>query len=132
MSLEQLQDEKEGVAGWTSFLKYSIKSSCITSIALTKLDVLSEIDELKVCTAYQYEGKKIETAYPGIDLEKVEPVFETFTPFKDQFDGSPLSDELNRYIQLIEETTQVQVGIIAFGRSEIRYNLEKNFSKIHI
>ena len=114
--------------GWLDLplLKYSIKSSCITSIALTKLDVLSEIDELKVCTAYQYEGKKIDTAYPGIDLEKVEPIFETFTPFKDQFDGSPLSDELIRYIQLIEETTQVQVGIIAFGpeRNQIQFRKE--------
>ena len=115
--------------GWLDLplLKYSIKSSCITSIALTKLDVLSEIEELKVCKAYMYEGKQIQIAYPGIDLSKVEPIFETFTPFTDKFDGGELSPELQRYISLIEENTQVPVGIIAFGPERNQIQFRKDF-----
>ena len=115
--------------GWLDLplLKYSIKASCITSVALTKLDVLSEIEELKVCVAYKYNGKTIDIAYPGIDLSQVEPVFETFTPFTDKFDGSELSAELNRYISLIEESCQVPVGIIAFGPERNQIQFRKKF-----
>jgi len=115
--------------GWLDLplLKYSIKASCITSIALTKLDVLSEVEELKVCRAYLYEGKEIDTAYPGIDLSKVEPIFETFTPFTDKFEGGDLSQELKRYISLIEESTQVPVGIIAFGPERNQIQFRKDF-----
>ena len=115
--------------GWLDLplLKYSIKSSCITTIALTKLDVLTEIDELKVCRAYKYKGQEIDTAYPGIDLSKVEPIFETFSPFKDKFDGSALSEDLNRYIELIESNCQVPVGIIAFGPERNQIQFRKDF-----
>ena len=114
--------------GWLDLplLKYSIKSSCITTIALTKLDVLTEIDELKVCTGYHYEGKEIDIAYPGIDLDKVSPIYESFTPFKDKFDGNSLSPELLRYLELIETNCSVSVGIIAFGpeRNQIQFRKE--------
>jgi adenylosuccinate synthase len=115
--------------GWLDLplLKYSIKASCITSIALTKLDVLSEIEELKVCRAYKYEGKEIDIAYPGIDLSKVEPIFETFTPFTDTFENDDLSNELERYIKLIEESCEVPVGIIAFGPERNQIQLTKEF-----
>ena len=115
--------------GWLDLplLKYSIKSSCITSIALTKLDVLSQVDELKVCRAYKYKGSEIDIAYPGIDLSKVEPVFEEFEPFKDQFNGPEHSLELSRYISLIEESCQVPVGIIAFGPERNQIQFKKNF-----
>ncbi|WP_239442714.1 adenylosuccinate synthetase, partial [Providencia rettgeri] len=59
--------------GWLDLplLKYSAKCSNLTSIALTKVDVLSDMDTLKVCIGYKYEGKEIYCAYPGIDLYKV-------------------------------------------------------------
>ena len=117
--------------GWLDLplLKYSIKSSCISSIALTKLDVLSEVDELKVCKAYKYEGKTIDIAYPGIDLSQVEPIFETFTPFTDKFDGSELSDELDTFHKL-KKVLKFQLELLLSGTKEIRYNLEKVFLNI--
>jgi adenylosuccinate synthase len=111
--------------GWLDLplLKYSIKCSSLTSLALTKCDVLTEIDELKVCIGYEYKGEKIECAYPGIDLSKVTPIYKEMTPFKDKFEGDELTNELKDYINLIEEFCDTKVGIIAHGpeRSEIKF-----------
>jgi len=110
--------------GWLDIplLKYAVKSSNLTSIALTKLDVLSGMDELKVCTGYKYEGKELNCSYPGIDLSKVEPVYKDMKPFADDFKGEQ-SSELKEYISFIEEEIGIPVGIIAFGpeRSEISF-----------
>ena len=104
--------------GWLDLpmLKYSIKVGKMTSITLTKLDVLTEINELKVCYAYEYEGKEIDCAYPGLDMSKVKPLYREMTPFKDSFRGDNLSKELNDYVSLIEEVTGVAVDIIAYSK----------------
>ncbi|WP_127717995.1 adenylosuccinate synthase [Halobacteriovorax sp. HLS] len=110
--------------GWLDLplLKYSVKASCLTSIALTKVDILSGMDELKVCKSYRYEGKDIDCAYPGIDLSKVEPIFTDLAPFDDDFKGEP-SENLRTYIELIEKELGIPVSIIAYGpeRSEIKF-----------
>ena len=114
--------------GWLDLplLKYSVKASNLTSIALTKLDILCAVDELKVCVAYKYEGKIIDIAYPGIDLYKAEPVYKTLKPFTDDFTNKTakdLSPELNDYILEIENFLGIPVGILAFGpeRKEILF-----------
>ncbi len=110
--------------GWLDLplLKYTVKASNLTSIALTKLDILSGMNELKVCTSYKYEGKEINCSYPGIDLSQVEPVLTDMKPFNDDFKGEQ-SQELKDYISLIEKEIGIPVGIIAFGpeRSEITF-----------
>lgn len=114
--------------GWLdlALLKYTVKASNLTSLALTKLDVLSGLETLKVCVGYRYQGKEIDCAYPGIDLNKVEPILKDCTPFNDQFKGAPLSQELEDYIKLIESTVEVPVGILAHGpeRDEIIFRKE--------
>ena len=111
--------------GWLDLplLKYTVKASNITSIALTKVDVLSGLEGLKVCTGYRYKGETIDCAYPGIDLNAVEPILEDLKPFHDDFKGDTISDELKSYIQTIEEGIGIKVGILAYGpeRSEIKF-----------
>lgn len=111
--------------GWLDLplLKYTVKASNISSIALTKLDVLSNIDQLKICTGYKIDGQDITCAYPGLDLDRVTPVYEELTPFTDDFSSESLSKELNAYITKIEEFVGVKVGVIAYGpeRSEIQF-----------
>lgn len=114
--------------GWIDLplLRYSVKCSNLTSIALTKLDVLSNIDELKVCVAYEYEGQEIDCAYPGIDLSKVKPIYKDMRPFKDDFKTENNSAELEEFIKTIEEFIEIPVGIVAFGpeRSQIHFRKE--------
>jgi adenylosuccinate synthase len=113
--------------GWLDLplLKYSVKASNITSLALTKLDILSKIDTLKVCTAYRYQGEEIDCAYPGIDLSKVEPIYKDMKCFTDDFTGE-LSSEIQEYIEIIEKTVGIPVGMLAYGpeRSQIKLNKE--------
>ncbi|TNF03194.1 MAG: adenylosuccinate synthase [Deltaproteobacteria bacterium] len=111
--------------GWIDLplLKYTVKASNITSIALTKLDVLSGIEDIKICTGYEYEGKTIDCAYQGIDLSKVKPILKDMPSFNDDFKGEVLSDELKNYIRTIEDFVGIPVGILAYGpeRSEIKF-----------
>jgi len=111
--------------GWLDLplLKYAVKASNITSIALTKLDVLSGLEELKLCSGYEYEGQTIDCAYPGIDMDKAKPIFKDFTPFTDDFSTDEQSSDLKAYISFIEEAIGIKVGILAYGpeRSEIKF-----------
>ena len=112
--------------GWLDLpsLKYSAKASSITSIALTKLDVLSGLEELKVCYAYELDGKEYDCAYPGLDLTNAKPLYKTLAPFKDDFSKDGVyAQELVDYIELIEKSVGIPVGILAYGpeRSQIHF-----------
>jgi adenylosuccinate synthase len=110
--------------GWLDLplLKYAVKASNLTSIALTKVDILSTVNTLKVCVAYKYNGTTIDCAYPGLDLYKATPIYKDLKPFTDDFKGE-LSPELKAYISEIENFLGIPVGIIAFGpeRKEILF-----------
>lgn len=114
--------------GWLDLpiLKYSVKASSMTSIALTKVDVLSGLEELKVCYAYEIDGKEYDCAYPGLDLSKAIPLYKTLPPFKDDFASGSYAKELEDYIGLIEENLGIPVGIVAYGpeRSQIHFRKE--------
>lgn len=71
--------------GWLDFvsLRYSIRVNGIEKIAITKLDVLDDFDEIKVCTAYRVNGKKIQNFPTDLrTLGLVEPVYRVFKGWK--------------------------------------------------
>jgi adenylosuccinate synthase len=115
--------------GWIDLplLRYSVKASHLTSICLTKLDVLSGIEELKVCTHYRYEGKELDCAYPGIALSKVEPVLKDVKPFDDDFSSNIFSENLNNYISMIEQAIKIPVGILAYGPDRKQISFRRNY-----
>ncbi len=103
--------------GWIDIplLRYSVKCSHLTSIALTKLDILSNLKELKICYAYEVNGKVVDCAYPGINLYNAKPLYKTFTPFTDDFASGKPSKELDVYMNYIQESLGIPVGIYAYG-----------------
>jgi adenylosuccinate synthase len=107
--------------GWLDLplLRYSAKCSNLTSIAITKIDVLSDMDTLKICTGYKYEGKVIDCAYPGIDLYKVEPILIEMKPFKieETITLENMPKELKDYLNLIEEHIGIPISSLAYGPS---------------
>lgn len=112
--------------GWLDLpsLKYSVKASSLTSIALTKLDVLSGLEELKVCYGYKVGETVYDCAYPGLDLESAQPLYKDLKPFNEEFKNEgKYCPELIAYIDLIQEHIEVPVGIVAFGpeRSQIHF-----------
>ncbi len=115
--------------GWVDLplLRYAVKVSNITSLALTKLDILCEVDELRVCTGYEYEGRVIDCAYPGIDLTRAKPIYKDLPPFKDDFKTAKIGAELTNYINIIESALKIPVGIIAFGPERHQIHFRKDY-----
>lgn len=109
--------------GWLDIplLRYSVKCSQLTSIALTKLDILSNLKELKVCYAYEVNGKVVDCAYPGINLYNAKPLYKEFKPFTDDFAGGKSSAEFEAYLNFIQDALGIPVGIYAYGpdRSQV-------------
>jgi adenylosuccinate synthase len=115
--------------GWLDIplLRYSVKCSGLTSIALTKLDILSELPELKICYAYEVNGKTVDCAYPGINLYNAKPLFKEFKPFKDAFTGDKASPELEAYMSFIQESLGIPVSMYAYGPDRAQIVFKKNF-----
>ncbi|MDR3166082.1 MAG: adenylosuccinate synthase [Synergistaceae bacterium] len=108
--------------GWLDMaaLRYSVMVNGLDVLALTKLDVLSGMDELKVCVAYEMDGKRV-SVFPNsaYGLEKVRPVYESFKPWKEDISGCGSFEELpsaaRDYVDYIERDSGVRVGLIGVG-----------------
>ncbi|WP_319468450.1 adenylosuccinate synthase [uncultured Pseudodesulfovibrio sp.] len=108
--------------GWLDLvvLKESVRLNGPTELAITKLDVLSGLKEIKLCTAYEYKGEQI--AYPPQEqngMAYVTPVYETMPGWDEDITGARSWDELPQnavnYLKRIEEITGVKVGIVSVG-----------------
>ncbi len=108
--------------GWLDLvaLRYAHAVNSFTHLALTKLDVLSGLAELKVAVAYRIQGRRYETfpAFAG-DLFHVEPVYETLPGWEKGITGArdvaDLPREARRYIQFVEEGVGVPVALVGTG-----------------
>jgi adenylosuccinate synthase len=90
------------------------------ALALTKLDVLTGIDPLKLCVAYQYKGKRYETMPPGRhSMETAKPIFEEMPGWNEKIGSARSLGELpanaRRYIERIGELTGVSIAIVSVG-----------------
>ena len=91
-----------------------------TGLCITKLDVLDGLDTIRLCTAYRYEGKLLESAPSGADaLEKCEPVYEDMPGWKESTVGvqdyNKLPAAARAYLKRLEEVTGTRVDIISTG-----------------
>ncbi|MFN8358914.1 MAG: adenylosuccinate synthase [Candidatus Kapaibacterium sp.] len=108
--------------GWLDLvaLKYSFMVNGITEIALTKLDVLNNFDEILVCTEYQIGGKALKY-FPAdcSQLDAIEPHYVALQGWKTSLAGITSYDELpenaKKYIQYIEEFTGASVTIVSLS-----------------
>jgi adenylosuccinate synthase len=108
--------------GWLDLvaIRYALRVSGIKHLAVTKADVLSGINELKVCTAYKYDGKTYDS-FPADTslLGKMEPVYETLPGWKEDLtqmrSAAELPKNLINYLKFLEEKTQSQVNLISTG-----------------
>ena len=101
-------------------LKYVCRTNSLDSLVLTHIDIYDDMEEIKACTGYEYEGKII-TDFPCSisKLEKVKPVYETFKGWKTELTNIKNYDDLplkaKEYIDFIEKYTETPVGIISVG-----------------
>lgn len=103
-------------------MKYSVLVGGLTSIALTKIDVFDNFDEIKVCTAYKdVRDGKIYTHYPtNVFIHKyLEPVYETFKGWNEDISGvreySMLPENCKKYLERLEAILEVPISIVSVG-----------------
>jgi adenylosuccinate synthase len=100
--------------------RYAADINGFSSIALTKLDVLDALDEIKVCTGYRLDGRDLES-FPAVsqDLRRVEPVYETLPGWKSSTEGVTELDALpqaaRNYIEFLSREIGVQIGLVSTG-----------------
>ena len=92
----------------------------VDAVALTKLDVLDEVDEIKVCTAYRYRGEELRDFPARLDiLQEAEPVYRTVSGWQQSTAGVLEAPELpeaaRSYVALLEEEVGAPVGLISTG-----------------
>ncbi len=108
--------------GWFDALvvRYAARINGFDSIALTKLDVLDHLEEIKVATAYRYEGELIREFPADLSvLEGCQPVYETLPGWSTSTVGLRAFDQLppqaQRYVEWLSELTGVEVGMVSTG-----------------
>ena len=84
-------------------------------MALTKLDILADLKELKICYAYEHQGEIINEIFQGLDLHNVKPLYKDLKPFPAQFEELKSNPNLLSYIHTIEKFLEIPVSIMAYG-----------------
>ncbi len=105
--------------------RYGVRLQGCDCIALTKLDVLSYMDEIPVCVAYEVDGVRTEVFPQGGALERAKPVYETLPGFKCDISGCRKKEELPRaaldYIVFIEKSVACKIKYVSVGAGRDAY-----------
>jgi adenylosuccinate synthase len=108
--------------GWLDLVlvKTAIRLNSIKALALTKLDVLSEFEKLKICIAYEYEGKIIDYLPSSlIEMAKLKPIYKELPGWKKDIKNikkfEDLPKETKNYIKTIEEYLGIPFYLISTG-----------------
>ena len=106
--------------------RYSVQINGFTEVTLTKLDILDHFDKIKICTSYEYGGKKTDCMSKLISvLSDVQPYYKTFEGWNEPTTGietyQDLPEKTQLYIKFIADYIGVPVKIISTGpgRDEI-------------
>lgn len=108
--------------GWLDacVVKYASYVNGLDSIAITRLDILDELDKLKICVAYKYNGEILEGYPADLDiLSKVEPVYEEFegwkTSTRDIREYDKLPENAKKYLKRLSEVIETDISIVSVG-----------------
>ena len=119
--------------GWLDLplVKYSARVNGITDMALTKLDVLTGLNPVNFCVAYEDQGKTLEGVPAKLStLNNCTPVYEEMDGWNEDISGARTFDELpsnaQAYIKRIEEFIEVPVSIISVGPGRDETIISKN------
>ena len=106
--------------GWFDgvLVRQTIKISGIDGIALTKLDVLDELDKIKICVKYELEGKLIDYLPAAVeDQLKIKPIYKTFDGWKTSTKGikniEQLPENAKKYVFAIEDFIGAKISSIS-------------------
>jgi adenylosuccinate synthase len=108
--------------GWYDgvIIRYAVQINGLTDLVITKLDVLSELESIKVCVAYEYQGKRYnDLPCHQTVFHHAKPIYEELPGWKCDIDHCRTFEELPKqardYITFLEDLAEVPVSIIAVG-----------------
>ncbi|MDN5348526.1 MAG: adenylosuccinate synthase [Clostridia bacterium] len=108
--------------GWLDvvILRHAVRVNGLTGLALTKLDVLSGLERVRICTAYEYGEQRISDFPPSLKvLAGCRPVYEELPGWQEDIGGARTLDDLppacRAYVRRVEELVGVPVVLIAVG-----------------
>lgn len=108
--------------GWfdAMVIRYAVRINGLTGIALTKLDVLSDFETIKVCTGYRFEGQELETLPAKLEtFENCEPVYEELPGWQVDITGVRSYDQLpenaKKYVKRLEELAGCPIVMVSVG-----------------
>lgn len=108
--------------GWFDALigRYAARLNSLTEVFLTKLDVLSSFDSIKICVGYEYEGQKFENFPPNQTIfHKAEPIYEEMPGWRTDISHARVWDDLPKkaqnYVQRLEELMGAPITDISVG-----------------
>lgn len=110
--------------GWFDAVaaRYAAEINGISSIALTKLDVLDDVETLKICIGYRWNDTELDSFPSSISvLSQVEPIYEEYPGWKSSTSHARTLDELpeaaQRYVRRLSQLVGVRLGMISVGPS---------------
>jgi len=108
--------------GWLDLMvvRHSIMISGITKLAITKLDVLNGLKQIKICTYYKLKGKKINIFPANIeDVKKCIPIYEEFEGWEDMDENikeiTDLPKDAQNYLRFIEKELKTPIALVSIG-----------------
>ena len=119
--------------GWLDacVLRYASYINGLDSIAITRLDILDELDKIKICVGYKYNNE-ILTWYPANlnILSKVEPVYEEFEGWKTDTSSireyDKLPENAKKYLKRLSELVDTEISIVSVGAGRDQTIILKN------
>jgi adenylosuccinate synthase len=110
--------------GWFDAVigRYAVRINGMDCLAITKLDVLDELDEIKVCVAYEMEGKRCDHFPTSTSrLSKCQPIYKTLPGWKQSTADCRSLDDLPSaalaYLKFLAELMEVPIAIVSIGAS---------------
>lgn len=114
--------------GWLDLeaVKFACSVSGVTEIAITKIDILSGLEKIKICVGYKLDGKNISYSSCGYnELSTLTPVYKTLPGWSEEIAGitrfQDLPKNCQKYIKFIEKFLEVKISLISTGPKREEY-----------
>ena len=114
-------------AGWFDLvmLRHAVRLNSLTDIFLTKLDILDPLETIKVCVAYEIDGKRVERMpYHQSDLHAAKPIYEELPGWQTEIGDARTVEELPKnardYVLFLSERSGVPVSYVGVGPERLQ------------
>ncbi len=109
--------------------RYGVFAQGADTLALTKLDVLSYMEKIPVCVAYEVDGERVEDFPRGVELDKAKPVYEYVDGWKCDISGCRKEADLPKaaraYVDYLEKLVGCEISLVSVGAERSEYIVRK-------